>query len=601
MFLPQLRQKAAQQAVTQIFGGINRAERIGDGEFSRAMNLSTREYPLLCPRKARGRGEQIDGVYRGMLAKNGKLVTIIDNRVDYGGETVAGITLSEDESMLPKQMVSMGAYVVIFPDKVYFNSIDPSDHGSLEAEYESAGTITYTMCRLDGSDYGNVETGETPPEEPENGDYWINTGTTPHQLMIYSALNETWTQIMTVYTRISAAGISSQFQAGDTVEISGISAGSGTIKEQTEALNGSQYIYGAGDGWITVLGVLDGTATQESGSVTIQRKCPDMEYVVEESNRLWGCHYGQGADGQMLNEIYACKLGDFKNWRVYQGISTDSYAVSIGSDGPFTGAISFGGMPMFFKRDCVHKLYGNKPANYQVLTTQLHGVQPGSGKSLCSIGSAVLYLSEYGIEAYDGSQPAKVSQALGDNAMSAGVAGVLDGKYYIDVTENEERHLYVYDPARSIWQEEDTEGIQAFAAMGSDLYMQTRRRIDTAMGTEGKSEGLVAWWAETGLQGWEQYSSRVMGAADSKYISKYQIRAALPVGSRLKCLIQYDGKRGWQEKLNMENAWSGRRTVNMPVYPRRCDHLKMRLEGTGEIMLYSITRSISSGGDGHHG
>ena len=170
MYLPPLKQKPAQQAVTSIFMGINRAQEIQDGEFAREMNLSTREYPMLCPRKSRGIGETINGTYRGMMDKNGKMVVIIGNRVEYGGEVIEGITLSENADMLPKRMVGFGAYVVIFPDKVFFNSIDVSDCGSLEAEYHSTGPIQYSMARLDGEDYENITESSTAPSEPDNGD-----------------------------------------------------------------------------------------------------------------------------------------------------------------------------------------------------------------------------------------------------------------------------------------------------------------------------------------------------------------------------------------------------------------------------------------------
>lgn len=600
MYLPPLKQKPAQQAVTSIFMGINRAQEIQDGEFAHEMNLSTREYPMLCPRKSRGIGETINGTYRGMMDKNGKMVVIIGNRVEYGGEVIEGITLSEDADMLPKRMVGFGAYVVIFPDKVFFNSIDVTDCGSLEAEYHSEGPIQYSMARLDGEDYDNITESSTAPSDPDNGDYWLDTSTSPHRLMMYSEVTGLWQHIETVYTRIAAAGIDESINAGDTVEISGIAFGTGEIAEQAQAMNGTQYIYDKGEGWITILGLLDESSTQTEGSITIERRCPDLDFVVEESNRLWGCHYGPDKDGKTLNEIYACKLGDFRNWRVYQGISTDSYTVSIGSDGPFTGAISYAGMPMFFKEDCVHKIYGNKPSNYQVMTTQMHGVQRGSEKSLCNVGGIVFYLSPFGVEIFDGSMPESVSLALGQNRMRAGVAGTIDRKYYLSVLEDEEPHLYVYDLRRNIWHEESTEGVKEFANTTGDLCMMLEHRIDTVMGTIGASEGLVAWYAETGMQGWEQHSRNVMGAADDKYITRYQLRAVMPVGSKMRAYLAYNGGP-WEEKLSIENGWSDTRTLLMPVFPKRCDHMKMRIEGEGEIKLHSITRNLSGGGDGRHG
>ena len=54
-------------------------------------------------------------------------------------------------------------------------------------------------------------------------------------------------------------------------------------------------------------------------------------------------------DGKAVNEIYASKLGDFKNWNCYAGRSTDSYVATRGSDGPFTGAADYLGSPLFFR------------------------------------------------------------------------------------------------------------------------------------------------------------------------------------------------------------------------------------------------------------
>lgn len=782
-YFPQLTQKSAQQAVTAIFRGLNRAEEIADGEFAREMNLSTREYPMLCPRKPRGMGLSISAAYHGMMEKNGKLVTIEGTAVKYGGTTV-GITVSEAAAMLPKRLVGMGAYVLIFPDKKYFNSVDLTDCGSIEAEYESEGDITFSLCRLDGSDFGKVTESREAPENPENGDYWYDTGSTPRQLMMYSSTYGAWQAIQTMYIRISAEGIGESIKAGDTVEISGISidaydpepetrdagpeshilvydadadaldaltvtyepaqkgtgipheynerrfigqtgctvyisptanegdaetvaadweTAAGTLygwqydaiagkakktwehiasykhstdsatisgkkwlssrdeyteggepsdgaevvyelatpteytltaetpettrgtnhiwadaglteityayydpdyasaKEQAEGLNGSQYVYDSGEDWITVVGALDENVTQSSGKITVSRKCPDMEFIIESGNRLWGCHYGPDSTGQALNEIYACKLGDFRNWRVYQGISTDSYTVSIGSDGPFTGAAAYGGMPMFFKRDCVHKIYGSVPKNFQVMTTQMPGVQRGSGDSIAIVDGAMYYLSDSGVMAYDGSYPVKVSGALGDTPMGSGRGGALGNRYYLDAQRDNERHLYVYDGRLGIWHEEDTQGVLAFAPMDNDLYMMHEHRINTVNGSAGESEGDIYWFAETGLQGWEQYSRKAIGAADAKYISRFFIRAAMPEESTIKCSVQYESSGKWTEKMNIVNYSGETASRLMPVYPKRCDHMRMRLEGTGEIKVHSIIRTISSGGDGKRG
>ncbi|MBQ9342789.1 MAG: hypothetical protein IJT99_01195 [Clostridia bacterium] len=594
-YLPALQKKKAQQVVTSAFRGINRNAEASDGEFAKTLNLSTREYPLLCTRKQRGTIGTLMAP-EGVAARQEALVWLDGENVFYNGSQVSGITLSTDAAMLPKRIVSFGAYVLIFPDKVYFNTIDPDDKGFIEGNFElgASATATYTMCRVDGSDYENVTTGDTPPSSPDHGDYWIDTSEETHKLMCYSATYGSWNQILTVYTRVEATGIGAIFPAGDAIEISGAEAPSGasqTAQDQVAALNGSHYVYTATDDSIVIIGLLDQSVTQ-TGGLKASRSVPDMEYIIESENRLWGCHYGTDENGQTLNEIYASKLGDFKNWRVYQGLSTDSYTVSIGSDGPWTGAIAYGGYPCFFKEKYLHKMYGSQPKNFQTMTTQLRGVKAGCGKSLAIVDGTLIYVSRTGVEAYDGSLPQCISHNFGEAAFEDCTAGTFGGRYYLSAKEDDTWHIYTYDTRTAIWLEEDgfeavdfTDGINDLYALNADTG-----EIYAMLGTEGDMEETVFWSAETGLMTWE--------TVDHKFVTRYNIRAQIEGGSQVKAQIRYNSKGPWYDKMDLTNKARTARTLLMPVYPHRCDHLHMRLCGRGEIKIYSIARILTSGGDG---
>ena len=81
---------------------------------------------------------------------------------------------------------------------------------------------------------------------------------------------------------------------------------------------GDHVIYAIGGGageldYIVVAGLLDRAVTQTEGTVKLARRVPDLDYVIECKNRLWGCRYGT-SEGKNLNEIYCSALGDFKNW-----------------------------------------------------------------------------------------------------------------------------------------------------------------------------------------------------------------------------------------------------------------------------------------------
>ena len=131
--------------------------------------------------------------------------------------------------------------------------------------------------------------------------------------------------------------------------------------------------------WVIIVALIEKPET--AAGVKLQRKVPDMDFVVEHGNRLWGC-------SSEKHEIYASALGDPKNWNQYLGVASDSYAVTVGSTGPFTGAASHLGFILFFKQDCVHQILGSKPSNFQLDTTNCRGVAEGSERSLVQIGRA---------------------------------------------------------------------------------------------------------------------------------------------------------------------------------------------------------------------
>lgn len=590
-YLPRLSRKSVQQLITGEFGGVNRAPAASDGEWQEMQNLSSRAYPLLCPRLPRGAVQTLKNP-QGILGKD-KLCVIDDGHVYYGGADT-GLQVSAQGA---KQMVSMGAYVCIWPDKKYLNTADVTDYGDMEGHTAADGAVL-TPCRLDGSDFGQVKVSPSAPENPANGEYWIDSSEETHQLRMWSETSGAWTAILTVYTRIGAAGIGKAFRAGDVIEISGIAADAGAeeaLKKQIEALNGTHYVYGCAEDYLTVQGLLD-AAYAVSGTVQADRGVPDMEYVTESGNRLWGCHYGVGTDGKIVNEIYACCPGDFKNWRVYQGTSMDAYALSVGSDGPWTGAITYGGMPTFFKENTVHKIYGTQPSNFQSMETQLRGVKRGCAGSLRNADGVLIYRSAAGIESYDGSLPDAIGEKLGEELGEGAYAGVLGRRYYVSMQDKGGAWaMYCYDTGTGLWHREDGTHSEMMTGYANDLYLvdSESKKLLTVLGSAGTKEAAVSWWCESGIQTYEYINH--------KTVTRYNIRAQLAEGAKMRVYLKYDSKGAWHMKANVTQDAAGTRTLLVPVYPKRCDHMQLRLEGEGEIKIFTIARLLAQGGDGQHG
>lgn len=570
MYMPMIPAKAATRTMVDAFRGYNHNLRIGDGEFYAMENMASDHYPVLAPRKKRGLYAALPNL-TGIISKeklcmaDGTEFVIGENRYEMG--------LSDE----PKTLTSMGAYVIILPDKKYINTIYPEDRGDIEARVVTSGTVTAQLCSLTGDVYAGAVTADTAPASPEDGDLWIDTGSNPHSLKRYSAATSAWVSIASTYVRIGAAGIGTGFHKGDGVSISGMAE---------ESLNGTFGIWEKGDDFLVVTGILD-AAAEQTAAVTVERTMPVMDFLLESENRLWGCRYGLNAKGEVVNEIYASKLGDFRNWNCYMGISTDSYTVSCGSDGAFTGAIAHMGSPLFFKENCFHKVYGSIPANFQVQTTACRGVQRGSHKSMAVVNEVLYYKAPGAVCAYDGSLPVEVSYCLGQERYSDAVGGGHGSKYYISMMDAEGQwHLFVWDTAKRLWHREDDLQVAAFCSHGGEMYaVQQGGTVLTLIKGDGTGDPAFHWMVETGEIGLE--------SPDMKYISQMIVRLKLEVGTEVRFFARYNFSEEWEPLYALRSTEL--RSYNIPIKPKRCDYMKLRIEGDGPGEVYSITKKMIQG------
>ena len=595
MIFPTLPARPREAQTMDVFGGYNHNVRIQENEFYDMKNLTSDQAPVLAPRK--GRGLYVTGSnVQGMIAKDslcwidGSEFVINEYRVDMG--------LSTDPEMCPKQLISMGAYVIIMPDKKYFNTANFDDYGSIDAETVTSGSVLFTPCKMDGTEYTADYTQSEEPEEPENMQLWTDTSTEPHTLKQYSSTSAIWVSVETTYVKIQCAGIGAAFEQYDGVKIVGlkdvelISAETGNAvadPSQLAALEGAAIVYSRDEDSVVVIGILD-SPISITNSINISRKMPAMDFIVENDNRLWGCRYGLNNDGEVVNELYSCKLGDFKNWNCFMGISTDSYTVSLGSDGQFTGAITHAGHPLFFKENCLHKVYGQIPANFQVQTTACRGVQKGCSRSLAIVNEILYYKARHAVCAYDGSLPTEASAALGEVRYENAIAAAHGNKYYISMrnTETDERALFVYDTAKGMWHKEDDIPAYLFCSCRDELYCATEgSQIIAMLGSGEKYEELVPWMFETGILG--------ASLPEKKYLVKLNFRLVLEAGSSINILAQYDSVGPWVNLGFITGI--DLRSFTIPVKPRRCDHLRLRVEGEGPGMVFSVTKTYSHGSD----
>ena len=295
--------------------------------------------------------------------------------------------------------------------------------------------------------------------------------------------------------------------------------------------------------------------------------------------------------------IYACRLGDPTNWFSYRGIAADSYAVTVGSDGAFTGAATCMGYALFFKENTLHKLYGSKPSDFQLTSLRCRGVAKNAARSLCVLNETLYYLSPDGVMAWDGSIPTKVSGALDSGRLAnvqSAVGSALDGRYYLHVArtaagENTAR-LLVYDTERALWSEENvcsyemtSTGGQLYLWDGQALWAADPSREADWQATDGVEEKLnfELTTGDIGLDGAEDW-----------YLSRLTLRLDAECSSTVEVAASYDG--GPWETVASLTAQDKRRSFDLPFVPRRHGTLRLRLKGRGQITLRSIAKTMAA-------
>lgn len=519
-----------QRVLVDTFLGLDRRPRIPAGAFSEMENLTSDHFPVLSPRGPRQLYAS-PASPQGLIAK--EKLCYVDGADFVIGESRYPMDLSVRPEECPKGLTSMGAYVIILPDKKYINTADPVDRGDIEAVY-TGENVALSPC---------LASGEAPPEG-----------------------------VTATHVKLSAPGIGKDFREGDGLIFTGL----------PENLGNTAVVRSRGEDHLVIPGVgEDGTLS----SLRVERRMPRMDFLTQAGNRLWGCRYGPDESGEPVNRLYASALGDFRNWARFEGTAMDSYYVNLGSDGPFTGAITSLGSPLFFKEGTLHQVYGQTPDTFALQEIPCRGVQSGCHGSLAVVGEEVYYLSRSGVCVYDGSLPRVVSRNLGELRTQTAVAGALGGKYYLCM---EGLGLYVYDTARDLWHREDHFRAMDFAALEGRLYAIDLDSRNIRILSGGAGEEAVSWEAVTGEQGLED--------PGAKQISRLTLRLRLDPGSRLEVFAEYDRSGVWEPLCHIRGT--SLRSFSVPVRPRRCDHLRLKLRGQGRASIYAITKTVEKGSEG---
>ena len=602
--LPELYADEGSRSVIGLFQGINRAPVIADGEFSEMMNMTSDGYPTLSAREPYGKvdlyTQNNTPICVTTTAPHGwDQVCFIDPPNVYIGGIEYELGISAEDPDRPKQIVRMGAYLIVLPDMVYINTVDVTDKGKIEDKYERAmNTWGFRVADFEGTLPDYIQAEKPDGEGIKNGALWHRTGAAA-ALFRWDADAEKWEEEKS-FLKVQVAGVGElilkkALKKGVVVRIGGTGVIDGTVQIEKAKYNKDGGGNDLGVDWFMVPGMIEASEKEISGTFTVARAIPVLDYACESGNRLWGCRYGENDAGEKVNEIYCSALGDFFRWYIGPANNdTSPVTFSVGTDGKFTGCMTYGGYPTFFKEGYMHRVGGYLPSDFSVYTEKVPGVRSGCHRSLAVVNNVLYYVSPSGVMGFDGSAPVKVSDKLGSLSMYAhAVGGRCGEKYYLHLRQSADAakgRLYVLDTVLGMWHAEGEDKIESMAEYGDDMLMirvdgDTHDILTVKPGTN--PEGAVTWMCETGNIGME--------TPDRKYITRLTVKLSAELGTTVRVSILYDSVGTWKQIFATEMA--GVRPVTVPILPMPCDHFKLRIEGKGPCRIYNITKTMREGAE----
>ena len=585
--------------------------------------------------------------YDGTAAKHelvlyGNRVVVMPERLvfDLGTETFVPMDFSGTTQSVSAAELNVAAYNTgnhVRPTRNFRDSsiekVELDDNGKprpVNYIYEKAyGLESY---RKQTNPSGATEEGEKEPWQEEYWSHWATIkegetveaqGETPSAVYrctdiiaghentingvqyITALCLHTFVRIDNYYVKISRndgtdADLFAGLRKGDWVKLSGMVHSVATLTPWSSNYDWGNYLEVLNGGWfklyyvdrqcIVIKANID-RSVPYTGPLTVERVMPqaDSGMMLEVDNRLWTC-------SSQNHEIYSCKQGDCTNWQAYgDGISTDSYAATVGSEGGFTGIARQNDSVIFFKENWIIKLFGNKPSNFALASYNVPGVARGSEKSVVWINGVLYYLSYNGVCRYmPGGQPVLVSEeAFGTEHYQNGVAGRHGDKYYLSAqNESGGWELLVLDTVKGMWHKEDDTQMQCCVTYNNLLYyIDGEGAVKCAEPRNsllnGETESRFAWFFETPDLYGDDFGK--------KYISKIQIQlqAAEDMQAEVYAQFRHGGTWVLLKRLHFEP----RRHVTAPVPVRRSDYLRLRVEGSGEMVIGGLQIDFAGGSD----
>jgi len=323
-------------------------------------------------------------------------------------------------------------------------------------------------------------------------------------------------------------------------------------------------------------------------------------YIATDGVRMYG-------GSSTSNYLYISAKNDYNNWR---GADTAMLKIENGRTISCSGLVHFNDKIIYFTENSMHELYGSTPENFAMKTVS-NSVGCIAHLTICEIDGVLYWLGKEGVYSYKGgTKPKLVSDAVKSHVSrpsieyktvppGAGTDGVRYYLSFINVADETESYVLVYDTKNDVWHMEDNPGFVQFEESFGKFYGMTMHgeAYEIERPDKENSAFAVSIGDEPNLTGYENdvewewhsklFSAKEFGSPRSWH--RIGMQSYLEDGAELKCTLVADSGLTFTADTIIGDGTIAVREVEIPlgsIFGAR--HVQIRLSGSGLCRLYGL-------------
>lgn len=309
------------------------------------------------------------------------------------------------------------------------------------------------------------------------------------------------------------------------------------------------------------------------------------------------CVSGDRVYGILGKDVYISAAGSALDW--YSRMDSDGsgpVCLHTDTEGDFTACMPWQGYVVFFKGDRICKLLGTRADTFALHDNRGAGIPRHLTDTLCEVDGGLCYASDNGVYRYRGQEPERIG-SMGTAPVTKGCGGTDGVAYYLALESEGAWRQYVYRPDLGCWHAEDDLHPICMKQKDGFLRVQDAEGYIWTVSSEGR--GLTGAMDERQVKG-ELVSAVTFGPDHSFEPDGYRltalfIRATAGATGRLEVLGSYaDGRvpddGGEFSPLATFEGGMKDRLLRIPLIPRLCDGMTLKLVMQGEWVIHAVIR-----------